>query len=147
MQNLKISHDFYPGNIIMASFPHMELILCRINCLLFQNFKFHFEIGQKSKIFNIIVHSIRSFCTEMRPFKVVVAATEKSKGIGKEGRLPWRIKEEMEHFKQTTLQTTEEGVQNAVIMGKNTWLSIPKKYRPLAGRLNVVLSRNEDIRR
>jgi len=83
----------------------------------------------------------------MRPFKVVVAATEKSKGIGKEGRLPWRIKEEMEHFKQTTLQTTEEGVQNAVIMGKNTWLSIPKKYRPLAGRLNVVLSRNEDIRR
>lgn len=33
------------------------------------------------------------------------------------------------------------GKQNAVIMGRNTWESIPAKYRPLPHRLNIILSR------
>lgn len=33
---------------------------------------------------------------------------------------------------------------NAVIMGRKTWESIPKKFRPLAGRFNIVLTRNPD---
>lgn len=37
-------------------------------------------------------------------------------------------------------------MKNAVIMGRKTWESIPKKFRPLDGRLNVVLSKNTSIR-
>ena len=48
----------------------------------------------------------------------------------------------MEHFKRVT-SACSEGKNNAVIMGRRTWESIPKKFRPLPGRLNVVLSRSE----
>lgn len=34
------------------------------------------------------------------------------------------------------------GKQNAVIMGRKTWESIPEKYRPLPHRLNILLSKN-----
>lgn len=40
-----------------------------------------------------------------------------------------------------TSDTTDETKQNAVVMGRKTWDSIPEKYRPLAGRKNVVVSR------
>lgn len=44
----------------------------------------------------------------------------------------------MEHFKRVTLSGSGT---NAVIMGRKTWESIPSKFRPLAGRTNVVLTR------
>merc|ERR1719330_1087318 len=52
----------------------------------------------------------------------------------------------MAHFKRVTLAqgTEHEKMQNAVIMGRKTWESIPEKFRPLSGRLNVVLTRNAD---
>ena len=73
------------------------------------------------------------------PISVVVAATRKG-GIGKDGGLPWRIPADMAFFKQVTLAAAE-GRRNAVVMGRKTWESIPAKFRPLPGRLNVVLSR------
>ena len=78
-------------------------------------------------------------------FSVVVAATSTSFGIGRKGTLPWKIAEDMEFFKSVTTTAAANKI-NAVIMGRKTYESIPSKFRPLAGRENVVLSRNPDIR-
>jgi dihydrofolate reductase / thymidylate synthase len=47
----------------------------------------------------------------------------------------------MEHFKRVTTGTDQ---MNAVVMGRRTWESIPAKFRPLQGRINVVLTRQEN---
>lgn len=70
----------------------------------------------------------------------VIAAVSKNGGIGYKGDLPWRLKKEMAYFNRMTTQVNREGVQNAVIMGRNTWQSIPDKFKPLKGRVNVVIS-------
>ncbi|TFK41182.1 dihydrofolate reductase-like domain-containing protein [Crucibulum laeve] len=77
----------------------------------------------------------------MSPLTIIVAAT-KTNGIGLNARLPWRLPKEMKYFAQVTANAPE-GQQNAVIMGRNTWESIPKKFRPLPNRQNIVISRNE----
>ncbi|XP_073972550.1 dihydrofolate reductase [Rhodnius prolixus] len=73
-------------------------------------------------------------------FNVIVAACENN-GIGIKGDLPWRLKNEMAYFTKMTSQTTNPEKKNAVIMGRKTWESIPPKFKPLKGRLNVVLSK------
>ncbi|KAK6916597.1 Thymidylate synthase/dCMP hydroxymethylase domain, partial [Dillenia turbinata] len=77
----------------------------------------------------------------LRTYQVVVAATP-DMGIGKEGKLPWRLPSDLKFFKDLTISTTDSGKKNAVIMGRKTWESIPSEYRPLPGRLNVVLTRS-----
>lgn len=72
----------------------------------------------------------------------VIAAACRSNGIGINGSLPWRLKREMAFFTRITSQTEESGKRNAVVMGRKSWESIPPKYRPLANRVNVILSRN-----
>ena len=54
--------------------------------------------------------------------------------IGKHNTLPWHLPEDLAHFKRTTLGCP-------VIMGRKTWDSLPPKFRPLPGRLNIVLTR------
>lgn len=54
--------------------------------------------------------------------------------VGKGGGLPWRIPEDLRHFKDVTLG-------HAVIMGRKTHASIG---RPLPGRRNIVVSRSAD---
>lgn len=75
----------------------------------------------------------------MTPFAIVVAADE-ARGIGQQGTLPWRLPGDMAFFKRLTTSASP-GKQNAVIMGRKTYASIPPKFRPLPQRLNVVLSR------
>ena len=58
-------------------------------------------------------------------------------GIGKDNKLPWKIKQDMEFFKKVT-------TGNVVIMGRKTWESIPKKFRPLPNRTNIILTRNKN---
>ncbi|KAA8528673.1 hypothetical protein F0562_036028 [Nyssa sinensis] len=76
-----------------------------------------------------------------RSYQVVVAAT-RDMGIGKDGKLPWRLPSDLKFFKETTMTTSDPGKKNAVVMGRKTWESIPLEYRPLPGRLNVVLTRS-----
>ncbi|PPR08126.1 hypothetical protein CVT24_012370 [Panaeolus cyanescens] len=76
----------------------------------------------------------------MSRLTIIVAAT-KANGIGVNARLPWRLPKEIKYFAQVTTQAPQ-GKQNAVIMGRNTWESIPKKFRPLPKRTNIVISRN-----
>ncbi len=75
-------------------------------------------------------------------FQVVVAA-DRSHGIGKGGSMPWSLPGDMAYFKELTSRTRGGAEkQNAVVMGRKTWESIPAKFRPLKGRINIVLSRS-----
>lgn len=76
------------------------------------------------------------------PVISVVAALLPDMGIGFQGTLPWRLSKEMKYFKQVTTNTFDSSKCNAVIMGRKTWESIPKRFRPLPNRLNVVISRS-----
>lgn len=57
--------------------------------------------------------------------------------IGKDNQLPWHLPEDLAHFKRTTLGCP-------VIMGRKTWDSLPPKFRPLPGRLNIVVTRDRN---
>ena len=59
----------------------------------------------------------------------------RTRAIGKDNDLLWRLPEELARFKRITLG-------HPVIMGRKTWESIPEKFRPLPGRTNVVVTRD-----
>lgn len=65
--------------------------------------------------------------------KVIIAAVARNGVIGAEGGLPWHIPEDMARFKSITMG-------HALLMGRTTFESIG---RPLPGRLNIVLTRQE----
>lgn len=79
----------------------------------------------------------------MRKFSIILALDNEN-GIWKDGDLAWKIPEDMKYFKDTTTNTKDQKKQNAVIMGRKTWESIPEKYRPFSWRQNFVLSRSCD---
>ncbi|MES2933931.1 MAG: dihydrofolate reductase [Pseudomonadota bacterium] len=64
----------------------------------------------------------------------IIVAVDAERGIGIDNAMPWRLREDMAHFKQTTSG-------HPVIMGRKTFDSIGK---PLPKRRNIVITRNPD---
>ncbi|MDO5032697.1 dihydrofolate reductase [Corynebacterium sp.] len=56
--------------------------------------------------------------------------------IGDGTVMPWHVPEDLKHFKEVTMGAP-------VIMGRRTWESLNPRFRPLPGRENIVLSRQE----
>ncbi len=80
----------------------------------------------------------------MIPLHIIVAIDAKN-GIGKSGELPWDLSGDIKHFRETTSITRSPKKRNVVVMGRKTWESIPQQYRPLANRMNIVLTRNKHL--
>jgi len=72
-----------------------------------------------------------------KKINIIVACTFNG-GIGFDNDIPWHIPEEMKKFKKITTNVMFKNKQNAVIMGRKTWESLPIK--PLPNRINIVIS-------
>jgi dihydrofolate reductase len=71
-----------------------------------------------------------------KPRISVIAALAKNRVIGIDNRLPWRLPEDLAHFKALTLN-------HPIVMGRKTFESLG---RPLPGRTNLVITRNRAYR-
>lgn len=69
----------------------------------------------------------------MIPAIALVVARARNGVIGRDGGLPWRLRSDLQRFKQVTFG-------KPCIMGRKTWESLP--LQPLPGRLNLVLTRD-----
>ncbi|RZI91940.1 MAG: dihydrofolate reductase [Microbacterium sp.] len=56
--------------------------------------------------------------------------------IGADGGMPWHVPEDLAHFREKTTGAP-------VIMGRRTWESFPERFRPLPGRRNIVVTRDD----
>jgi dihydrofolate reductase len=63
----------------------------------------------------------------------MIVAHDKNHGIGYENKIPWRIIEDLKHFRTTTFFSI-------VVMGRKTYESIPAGKKPLDNRINIVLT-------
>jgi len=69
--------------------------------------------------------------------KIIIAAIAKNNVIGKSnGEMSWHIKEEFQHFKETT-------TGYPILMGRKTFQSLTK---PLPNRENIIVSRNHNFK-
>ena len=68
----------------------------------------------------------------------IIVAIAKNNAIGKDNDLLWRLPIDMKFFKDTT-----EG--HCIITGRKNYFSIPKKYRPLQNRTNIIVTRDKNI--
>ncbi|MDW0115419.1 dihydrofolate reductase [Sporosarcina thermotolerans] len=63
----------------------------------------------------------------------LLVAVDLNRVIGVDNKMPWHIPEELKYFKEVTMG-------KAIVMGRKTYESIG---RPLPGRLNIIITRNE----
>lgn len=62
-----------------------------------------------------------------------IYAIDNKQGLAKDGKIPWRSKKDLKFFKDKTKN-------NVVIMGRNTFFSLPNGY--LQERLNIIFTKN-----
>lgn len=72
----------------------------------------------------------------MRTPLALIVAVAANRVIGHHGALPWRLSNDLRHFRELT-------TGHAIIMGRRTWDSLP---RALPGRQNIVVTRQSDFR-
>ena len=70
----------------------------------------------------------------------LIVACDENRGIGLNGRIPWFIPGELKWVSDVTRHTVKPNNTNALIMGRNTWESLPEARRPLPGRISIVVS-------
>jgi len=69
----------------------------------------------------------------------LIVATSENNVIGLQNKLPWNLPDDMKFFKDKTMGS-------CVIMGKNNYLSIPNRFRPLKGRINIILTKQTSFK-
>ena len=67
--------------------------------------------------------------------KIMIAAMDEEKAIGKDGEIPWHYPEDMKYFREKT-------TGHSVLMGRKTYESLPEDFRPLPDRENIILTRS-----
>lgn len=67
----------------------------------------------------------------------IIVAASTNMVIGKDNQLSWHLPTDLKRFKELT-----NG--KVVYMGRNTWESLPEKFRPLPNRDNIVITRDKD---
>ena len=70
----------------------------------------------------------------------LIVCVDNNCGIGKNDTIPWKFTKDLKYFKDITVSKTDRS--NIVIMGNNTYNSIPFSYKPLKDRINLVLSKS-----
>jgi len=68
----------------------------------------------------------------------LIVAKDDHNGIGKDNDLLWHLPADMRFFRETT-------IGHIVLMGRKNYESIPEKFRPLPGRLNMILTHNKSF--
>ena len=67
----------------------------------------------------------------------LIAARDRNGAIGRDGGIPWRQRADMQRLKALTMGSP-------IVMGRKTWDSLPERFRPLPGRENIVITRQQD---
>ena len=70
----------------------------------------------------------------------IIVASSLEYGIGYDNKLCWNIPEELKSFRHITLSCKRKDTKNCLIMGKNTWYSLPNAPSPLKDRINIIIS-------
>lgn len=69
----------------------------------------------------------------------LIVAVSENNAIGYNNDLIWHLPNDMKYFKETT-------INHHIITGRKNYISIPEKYRPLANRVNIVLTHDMNFK-